>query len=756
MQSPRPRTSGDVVQRELNRAIASGVSVFQLPAGDIVCPTDLVVLSASNMLIVAAKEGSTLWFEPTGNDGFRAGFRVMNSQNVTVRGITIDHDPLPYIQAEITAIVPAETTGGAPAYHFKLGVRSLGFEALDGRFGPITQPWLWRGTGADRWVKGRVGMPAPGSAKETGTGTWVSSASFPLMPDVQVGDAVTYMLRQAHTYVIGNSSRVTTEDVTVYSSKSLNFYELDGFGAHVYRRVRVTRRDGQLIGSNADCFHSIDVQHGPLIVDSELAYCLDDFFNIHNTIHILLPPGPRRGRGSLSSTTATLINARITDCHSRPAAIAPYDPSNETTASLDQWYGDTSPMTNAVPGSDTLHCQTFNTFKQALGGERVLLRKRHITNPNRTSLKAAAALQQQISRETGVHYAMAWCGVELWEVDLGDLGGWNTTAEPVLMCDVARFGASGAAVINSSFHHTTCNMGRMKASGSRVVGSRFANASSANLEITGLQNWLEGPMLIDNVTVADNSFPGTRNGDSNVHPSRQATNVTVVGNLPRIPPPTPSNVTAFCSSVSLAPCELPFAHAVMAPMKCSADYMHVEPRALRTRETQYLDALYVLAEGNNGSDVAVVGVVYTDADGAPGALLGNTQAVVVPAHAPRGFVRLPFEYPGGLGITAQFLGETIWMGELAGSPGGRLPMVMGNRSARKVTKKRQHDVEGRFGMTPPIPPGPQDLACLGTQPSVQFPACMFAAAEYTSGPREAFGPSSVCAGSTAVFASLRS
>lgn len=39
----------------------------------------------------------------------------------------------------------------------------------------------------------------------------------------------------------------------------------------------------QLISSNADCFHSIDVAVGPTIVDSELGYCLDDFFNLHNT-----------------------------------------------------------------------------------------------------------------------------------------------------------------------------------------------------------------------------------------------------------------------------------------------------------------------------------------------------------------------------------------------------------------------------------------------------------------------------------------
>ena len=108
-------------------------------------------------------------------------------------------------------------------------------------------------------------------------------------------------------------------------------------------------------------------------------------------------------------------------------------------------------------------------------------------------------------------------------------------------------------------------------------------------------------MLINNVTVVDNDFPGTPNGDGNVHPSPQASNLTIARNRPRTSRGGgPSNVTAFCSAASLAPCEQPFERPAVAmrPMTCSADFVHVEPRALRTMNTQFLDALYVLAEGN--------------------------------------------------------------------------------------------------------------------------------------------------------------
>jgi hypothetical protein len=263
------------VQAQLTAAVTSHAPQFVLPASVGLCSVDFEVLGAEDFVLSGDPGGNTtLWFEPS-----RAGFRVMNSRNVTVRLIAIDHDPLPYIQAEITAIRP----GAAPSYSFSMGVRSLPFEFLNGSMGPMSQPWLWNGAGAERWVKGRAPMPPLSKLTKEADGTWSTTAGFPEISGAQVGDALTVMLRQWHTYVIGNSSSVLSEDITIYSAKSLNFYELDGGGGHVYRRVKNLRRDRQLISSNADCFHSIDVAVGPTIMDSELGYCLDDFFNIHNT-----------------------------------------------------------------------------------------------------------------------------------------------------------------------------------------------------------------------------------------------------------------------------------------------------------------------------------------------------------------------------------------------------------------------------------------------------------------------------------------
>ena len=111
------------------------------------------------------------------------------------------------------------------------------------------------------------------------------------------------------------------------------------------------------------------------------------------------------------------------------------------------------------------------------------------------------------------------------------------------MCDIERFLAKGSVIRNNSFHHMTCNLGRTKSSNSIIENNTWGTAThsetSSNLEITGLEQWMEGPMLIDNVIVINNAMIGAADGDHDVHPSSQTTNVTIRGNLPQSPVPAP-------------------------------------------------------------------------------------------------------------------------------------------------------------------------------------------------------------------------
>ena len=68
------------------------------------------------------------------------------------------------------------------------------------------------------------------------------------------------------------------------------------------------------------------------------------------------------------------------------------------------------------------------------------------------------------------------------------------------MCGVSRFCASNTVIRNSTFHHSTANLGRLKGSDSVIEGNTWFRVTGV-IELLGLEGWLEGPMLLNNITV---------------------------------------------------------------------------------------------------------------------------------------------------------------------------------------------------------------------------------------------------------------
>ena len=163
--------------------------------------------------------------------------------------------------------------------------------------------------------------------------------------------------------------------------------------------------------------------------------------------------------------------------------------------------------------------------------------------------------------------------------------------------------------------------------------------------------------------------------------------------------------------------------------KCSTDFEHVAQHMLPPHSV-HVTALHVDVQGNGHSDVAVVGIIYTDQNDRPSQILGTSDAVLVKAHAPRSFVRLPFA-TAGVSITPKFAGEAVWLGEQAGKP-----LAAGSRTDANVTD----------------PPGPLDLACYGFPPSPHHRACMYTAQPFAKKPKVSFGRASPCSSSLSVFA----
>jgi hypothetical protein len=398
-------------------------------------------------------------------------------------------------------------------------------------------------------------------------------------------------------------------------------------------------------------------------------------------------------------------------------------------------------MTNVRAGVDTLLCRTFASNVNngpnvvQLGGPVTVLRKVLVTDPSRTSTAAKDALVKQLEAHTHIRF-MAIDKIEMWDVELsGNADSWNTHANPALMCDIERYVARGSIIRNNSFHHTTCNMGRTKSSDSVIENNIFEHARSANLEITGLEQWMEGPMAINNVSVMNNNFVGTAEGDRNVHPSTQATNITLESNLPhKAAPPLDTRIT-FCPVGNESACRAALQGAKQ-DFKCSADYEHVERQALPPH-TIHVDALHVDVQGNGHTDVSVRGVIYSDDDGRPGQLLATSIPTLVKAHAARSFVRLPFSCTGGIAIRPRSKGDSVWTGEQAGKPAG------GGSTVSVAVTGNATD-----------PPGPSDLACFGFTPPFTGgrQPCQYTPQPFAQDPKSLFGTSFTCSSSLNIYA----
>jgi hypothetical protein len=124
-------------------------------------------------------------------------------------------------------------------------------------------------------------------------------------------------------------------------------------------------------------------------------------------------------------------------------------------------------------------------------------------------------------------------GSDLWNISFaGDISAATfARLGPTNLVNVDTMSGSGAVIDSCVFSVTKCNLGRIKTSDTRVTNTTMSQAVGRNLEITGLQVWFEGPVSMNNISISNNTFIGE--GESVVHISKAATNITVSGNVYR-------------------------------------------------------------------------------------------------------------------------------------------------------------------------------------------------------------------------------
>ena len=65
------------------------------------------------------------------------------------------------------------------------------------------------------------------------------SMTIPAVAGAAIGDLVTFKAAQGHTYVVGNSSHVRTEGLTIRAAGWMAIYEVDGAGGNVFSDITI-------------------------------------------------------------------------------------------------------------------------------------------------------------------------------------------------------------------------------------------------------------------------------------------------------------------------------------------------------------------------------------------------------------------------------------------------------------------------------------------------------------------------------------
>jgi len=218
---------------------------------------------------------------------------ISNCRRVTLRGLVIDYDPLPYTQGRIAKLSEDKTVHDIELFDgypesdevddFKYEIFRADTRTL--RFGS--------------YYEFRVEKLAPQQIRVTRTGRYEGE---------QVGDIIAIGTKHApggqipHAVYVEKSQHVTLDKVTLYASNCFGFLETQ-CDRTTYHRCRIDRRtdddfrqreDPRIRSLDADAFHSKHAVVGPQLIECVAHFQADDCVNICGDYHMVMgADGPR-------------------------------------------------------------------------------------------------------------------------------------------------------------------------------------------------------------------------------------------------------------------------------------------------------------------------------------------------------------------------------------------------------------------------------------------------------------------------------
>lgn len=286
-QKAAQREAGTNLLIRLRGEMEGGAKDLVIPSGDYRFdnpPRDVEFAGLEDAVIRA--EGVVFWFDS--RTGKKVRFR--QCRNVTIRGLTIDSDPLPWFQGTITAVDKAARTMeflSDPGYQVPEGARLDGNKRVlffDGRTSLELPVYDDRVSRMENLGEGKIRI-----AKFDSERAFLDPV---VQRRVEVGDRVAVLLENDTGGGIESveCSEMHLEDITLYGAGGFAYHEGGGGGGNSYLRCKLVRRPGtsRLMASPRDCFHSYLMERGPRIEQCEFSHAADDLIAIHGFFGIVL------------------------------------------------------------------------------------------------------------------------------------------------------------------------------------------------------------------------------------------------------------------------------------------------------------------------------------------------------------------------------------------------------------------------------------------------------------------------------------
>jgi hypothetical protein len=280
------REAGRELKQQLARALAGKSARLVISPGiyrlspDAADLPHLVFRHVSNFELDGA--GVTLICE-----SINSAIYIESCQNMTIKGLTIDYDPLPMTQGTITAVSP----------------NSLDFKIHAGyplpNYDGIGVGHIWIADAATREVKpGSVNYGHPKEIVNTGDGTYRLLMKGGRHDSVQPGDLIKLPqrlnLKAPHAVRVDGSKAITFENVTIESAPCFGFVSTWGDGI-VLDHVKVVpgppppgATEPRIFSSSADGINMENDARGPSIRNCKVISNGDDGIAIYNMPDLVL------------------------------------------------------------------------------------------------------------------------------------------------------------------------------------------------------------------------------------------------------------------------------------------------------------------------------------------------------------------------------------------------------------------------------------------------------------------------------------